>query len=345
VGVLGVDCFLIEHRSATMVKLLEKHRPKDAMASTRHAVSATNVFKASRESDMKALEVYKLDGANFGQLCPDGKTAFEHAVDTHQIWVIEFFLEHAGMLGATLNDLFGMIMSNRDGAEVFSKRGWMFFEDCLHKGAIPTDNARLEWRLIVEGRKANEEYVMAAVTQNGLALEHASEEMKANEAIVTAAVQQNGKAFAVAPEEMKNNLPIVMAAVTQNGLAQEHASEEMKNNEQIVMAAVRQTGMGLQFANEEMKAIESVVMAAVQQNGLAREHASEEMKANVTIVMTAVQLNGLALKFAGEALKNNERVVLAAVTQNELALEHTSKDMKANEKILLVCVKRLRYLF
>jgi hypothetical protein len=68
--------YLIEHRSATMVKLLEKHRPKDAMASTRHAVSATNVFKAARESDMRALEVYKLDGASFGQLCPDGKTAF-----------------------------------------------------------------------------------------------------------------------------------------------------------------------------------------------------------------------------------------------------------------------------
>ena len=49
--------------------------------------------------------------------------------------------------------------------------------------------------------------------QDGLALEHASEEMKASEAIVTAAIQQNrlvdGHVLAYASEAMNRNEDIV----------------------------------------------------------------------------------------------------------------------------------------
>ncbi len=44
---------------------------------------------------------------------------------------------------------------------------------------------------------------MAAVQQNGGALEHASEEMKNDEVIVMAAVQEKGHALKHASEEMK----------------------------------------------------------------------------------------------------------------------------------------------
>ena len=57
--------------------------------------------------------------------------------------------------------------------------------------------------------------------------------------IVTAAVQHNGLALEHAPEEMKGDIRIVMAAVQQNWLALKFVSEEMKNNERIVLAAVQ----------------------------------------------------------------------------------------------------------
>ena len=54
--------------------------------------------------------------------------------------------------------------------------------------------------------KANEAIVTALVTQNGLALEHASEEMKGNLPIVTAAVQSLRKAYTSLEDNYWNGL-------------------------------------------------------------------------------------------------------------------------------------------
>jgi len=62
-----------------------------------------------------------------------------------------------------------------------------------------------------------------------------------------AAVQQDGHALQFAWEDMMNKEHIVMAAVQQDGHAFQYASEEMKNTESIVMAAVQQDGHALQL--------------------------------------------------------------------------------------------------
>ena len=57
--------------------------------------------------------------------------------------------------------------------------------------------------------------------------------LKNSDAIVTAAVQQDLLAPENASEEIKDLEAIVKAAVTQNGLTLKYASAEMKNNDRF----------------------------------------------------------------------------------------------------------------
>ena len=76
--------------------------------------------------------------------------------------------------------------------------------------------------------------VLAAVRQNGLALQYAPENLKADSAIVLAAVQQNGEALLYAPEALKTDSKIVLAVEKQNqralqGVPQESTSESRRD--------------------------------------------------------------------------------------------------------------------
>ena len=62
---------------------------------------------------------------------------------------------------------------------------------------------------------------MAAVQQDGRALEYASEDLKNNEAVVTAAAQGYWRALEYASEDLKSNEAIVNAVVQQNWAIQE----------------------------------------------------------------------------------------------------------------------------
>ena len=60
--------------------------------------------------------------------------------------------------------------------------------------------------------------ILAQVSRDGYALQHATEEMKGDREIVMAAVSQIGFALRYATEEMKGDREIVLTAVSQTGL-------------------------------------------------------------------------------------------------------------------------------
>ena len=95
-------------------------------------------------------------------------------------------------------------------------------------------NSELDDSLIVSELRAlravyknDDDVVLAAVTNNGLALQHASERLKRYHDIVLAAVRQNGLALQYASGDMKDNIDIVRIAVRQNGLALQYASDSL----------------------------------------------------------------------------------------------------------------------
>ena len=68
------------------------------------------------------------------------------------------------------------------------------------------------------------------MSNNGLALEYASDAMQDNKEVVLAAVSNNGLALEYASKFMQNNMAVVMAAVSNNGKAFKYASGEMHMN-------------------------------------------------------------------------------------------------------------------
>ncbi len=75
---------------------------------------------------------------------------------------------------------------------------------------------------------ADKDAVLAAVAQNGKALQYASEDLKADKDAVLAAVAQNGKALRFASENIRADKDVVLAAVAQNGEALRFASTRLR---------------------------------------------------------------------------------------------------------------------
>jgi len=76
--------------------------------------------------------------------------------------------------------------------------------------------------------------------------------LKGDKEVVVAALKQDGRALQFASEELKGDREVVVAAVKQNGCALEYASEELKGDKEVVVAAVEQDGYALQFATNEI---------------------------------------------------------------------------------------------
>ena len=78
---------------------------------------------------------------------------------------------------------------------------------------------------------------------------------------------QNGNALQYASDEFKNDKELVLAAVTQNGWSLEYLCEELRNDKEVVLAAVKNCGMALNHASEELRNDKEVVLAAITEDG------------------------------------------------------------------------------
>jgi hypothetical protein len=215
--------------------------------------------------------------------------------------------------------------------------------------AVQQDGRALEFAS--DERKADRAVVLAAVQQDGRALEFAAPALQAEYGIVLAAVQQDGMALKYAAPALQAEYGIVLAAVTQCGLALEFASEELMENHEITSTATAQTFQAFQFVAFEimLRAVQhdlavlaysskEFVMYIVQQNGLALQYAADALKADYDIVLAAVQQDGRALEFASDELKADREIVLAAVAEHRGALEFAAHALQADSEIVDISV-------
>ena len=83
------------------------------------------------------------------------------------------------------------------------------------------------------------------------ALQHASAELRADRAVVLAAVTNNGYVLQHASAELR---AVVLAAVTNNGCALQNASDKLCADRDVVLAAVTKNGYALRYASTELQA-------------------------------------------------------------------------------------------
>ena len=84
-----------------------------------------------------------------------------------------------------------------------------------------------------------------------------------------AAVNQDGAALESVSEDLQRDWEIVMAAVNQSGNALNFASEDIKKHREIVMAGVKQNGCALKFAYFELRV---TVMLFLRQRSITALH-------------------------------------------------------------------------
>ena len=186
--------------------------------------------------------------------------------------------------------------------------------------------------------RSDREIVLAAVKQDGRALQYASNELQGDREFILAAVKQDGHTLQFASNELRRDREIVLAAVKQDGRALQYASNELQGDREIVLAAVKQDGHTLQFASNEFRSDREIVLVAVKQDGRAIEHASNELRRDREIVMAAVEQDGHALRYASNELRMDREIVLLAVSSFGCALQFAESGLRRDRGVVLAAM-------
>mmetsp|Transcript_43138 Transcript_43138/g.99388 ORF Transcript_43138/g.99388 Transcript_43138/m.99388 type:complete len:216 (-) Transcript_43138:121-768(-) len=90
--------------------------------------------------------------------------------------------------------------------------------------------------------------MVAAVTQDWLALETASEEVRNDREVALAAIAVDGLALRYASSNLQSDRDVVLAAVASNGLSLWYAAEHLRSDKTLVLTAIAQDWRALSLA-------------------------------------------------------------------------------------------------
>ncbi|CAE7947872.1 unnamed protein product, partial [Symbiodinium sp. KB8] len=125
------------------------------------------------------------------------------------------------------------------------------------------------------------EVVLAAVAEEGIALQFASPELQDDPEVVATAVKQDADALEYVSERLRGSREVVAAAVEQNGAVLRFAAPHLWTDRTLLLAAVQQDGRLLKLGEGTgLSKDKEIVRAAVAQDGDALEFADEEMRAD-----------------------------------------------------------------
>ena len=195
------------------------------------------------------------------------------------------------------------------------------------EGALQDDE-----KIVVSALTADLDFMLYAVTKNGLLLEFAVDQLKQNVNLVLKAVTQNGMALKYAPL-FQNNKKVVTEATKSNSDALLFAAKSLLESKEFFISLFKNRLAVLRYAPEQLKVDEELVAHAVSQNGLELEHAGEYLKTRYEIIKKAVNQNGLALQFADEKSKA-DWITKLAVKQNGMALQFATGDQKGDLSVV-----------
>jgi hypothetical protein len=197
--------------------------------------------------------------------------------------------------------------------------------------------------------------VMAAVSNTGCALEHASDNLKEDRDVCLTAVKQDGKAIQYVGDCLfQDDREIALEAAKSNSEALGYMSGDLPeqhnpfdpfgggmnaNNKppprknkfaqdrEVILAAIRPDGHcyrsgALQYAPSRFKADKEIVIEAVKRSGCALDYASDTLKDDRDVVTVAVMDAGVSLIYASDKLKNDKDIVMAAIAGYQVRMGH-----------------------
>jgi len=167
---------------------------------------------------------------------------------------------------------------------------------------------------------------------------------RADREVVLAAVAQDGRALQFASDALRGDRDIVLAATTQSGFwALKGAGEALRSDKEIVLHAVTKEPTALEFAGDNMKQDSEVVSCAVKQQGRLLQHAADTLKSDKDIVLAAVREDPGALEFAAESLKTDQEFGLfinTVLRKGDHALEDADDVWSFGKENVLVAIRQ-----
>ena len=148
--------------------------------------------------------------------------------------------------------------------------------------------------------------LLAAVQENGLALEYGSIAGKNDEVVVRSAISNNPQSFVFASDQMKNSRKIVKRAVEKIGLNLQFASEQMRDDHEIVKIAVLQNNYALEFGTASSQD-KLIALLAVKIKGKVIGQATTSPFYNYNDIFTH------PLRFVKESLRSDFHILAAAL--------------------------------
>jgi hypothetical protein len=199
-------------------------------------------------------------------------------------------------------------------------------------------------------------FVMAAVSQNGMALKFVDKDLCQDKDIVIAAVSQNAKALSMAHKSLHQNKDVILAAALKGKLdfskldwLQLHEiPEELWQNKTFVLTAVSQNGQILDFASKELCKDKEVVIAAVSQNADALLKVHKSLRTDKDVILAAVfkgdllfaTLNHYELRSCPQELWQDRAFALKAILQDLYFLNFVHEDLLKDKEFMLAAVSK-----
>lgn len=134
--------------------------------------------------------------------------------------------------------------------------------------------------------------------------------------VMLAAVQNDGYALEYASADLKDNVALVMAAVRQNARALQYAGEVMKNNYDVALIVAQTYPFALAYASAEIQKKVPLWLVAVDFAPYSILDAPPAVQSDPQIVARLAK-NGYRLECEGESPSHEVRVVDLAEEEDE----------------------------
>ena len=178
--------------------------------------------------------------------------------------------------------------------------------------------------------RADRGFGLAAVTENGWAVEFLPVELRGDKEIGLAALRNSVKQRISYSGEFSGRVMWIcagqyltlalradrdfgFAAVASTGCAVHCLSEELRGDMEIGLAAVRNMSSACEYLTVALRADREFGLASVTEDGCIVEFLSVELRADREIGLTAVKGNGKALIYLSKELRGDKEIGLAAV--------------------------------
>lgn len=171
----------------------------------------------------------------------------------------------------------------------------------------------------------DEEFVVTAVAQNGLALKYVERKFL-KKPLCLMAVRQNGLALEYVPKRTRSEA-LCKEALFQNPLAFQFVPDKLKTAE-ICEEIVLRNPLSLQFVPIEMMT-EKLCELALVQNALTLQFVPTEMRTE-RLCALALDQSTIALQFVPTEIWT-ERLCEVAVTQNAMSLQYIPDELKSKD--------------